>query len=279
MATAFIRGFRFLSVLLLLAAVADDVAVAQDAGKSAQKATAKDLASSILGAKLQATDGQVFVTEVKRGGAADRAGVRPGDQLDSIEKHKINSLQDVVTVLEHFKTGHGVVMTVIPKAGPRQVYVAPSLPQPAATQPGGAMLGANLTDAAGAVTVGEISMGGPAVVAGLRSGDRIVAIDGQAVNSKAQVLAIVNQHRPGNRVNVTVNRGGWQRPLVVRLGARDQVAALPKLWVPSPSANQLPPQQKSPTVNADDPNDEWADAKEAEDIYNVNDRALYTDFD
>jgi hypothetical protein len=29
----------------------------------------------------------------------------------------------------------------------------------------------------------------------------------------------------------------------------------------------------------DDPHDEWADPTEAEDLYNVNERALYTDFD
>ena len=72
--------------------------------------------------------------------------------------------------------------------------------------------------------------------------------------------------------------GDQQRQL---LQARAQVAALPKLWVPpADQPNAPPPQgQGTTTLQTEDPNDEWADAKEAEDIYNVNDRALYTDFD
>ncbi|MES1213779.1 MAG: PDZ domain-containing protein [Singulisphaera sp.] len=251
---------------------------AQDASSAAQ-ASGADLAERILGARLKVDAGKVIVTEVKRGGTADRSGVRPGDQVDSIEKHKVASLDDVAKVLSHFKPGDGVVMTVIPKAGPRQLYIAPPIEQAAPVQPGNAMLGANLNDAARVVTVGEISMGGPAVVAGLRSGDQIVAIDGQAITSKAQVLKIVASHHPGNRITITIKRAGWQRGLIVRLAPRDQVAALPKLWVPSPQASQQPPGAPSESVHVVDPNDEWADAKEAEDIYNVNDRALYTDFD
>ena len=106
-----------------------------------------------------------------------------------------------------------------------------------------------------------------------------MAIDGQPVTSKAQLQKVVSQHRPGNSISLAITRGGWQRSFMVRLGTRDQVAALPKLWVPSPQAPQQEPAPAGSKVIVEDPNDEWADPKEAEDLYNVNDRALYTDFD
>jgi S1-C subfamily serine protease len=254
-------------------------AQAKAAETTNETAEAKDLAASILGAKIQLTDGKVIVTHVKRAGTADRAGVRPGDQITSIEKHAVNSPEDVVKILGHFKPGDGVVLTVIPKPGPRQIFVAPPSDQSAPAPAGGGMLGVNLNESGGAVTAGELSMGGPAVVAGLRSGDQIVAVDGQPVTSKAQLQKIISQHRPGNRISLAITRSGWQRSFMVRLGTRDQVAALPKLWVPSPQAPQQEPAPTRAKVMVDDPHDEWADPTEAEDLYNVNERALYTDFD
>lgn len=249
---------------------AQESASAGDAQKAAQ------LADTILGAKLRFADGQVTVSHVKRGGVADQSGVRPGDTLQSIEKHQIKTSQDVVKVLSHYQPGHGVVMTVIPKAGPRQIYLAPQPPK-AKGPAGRAMLGANLNDADGAVVAGELTMGGPAVIAGVRSGDQLVAIDNQKITSKALLLSVVNAHAPGDRVQLTIKRGGWQRTLTVTLAARDKVASLPKMWIPVPTANDQ--QQPSPRVDTQDESDQWADEQEAEDIYNVNERALYTDFD
>ena len=252
---------------------------AQDAAAQAgtgDNKKAAELAENILGAKLRFAPDQVIVSHVKRGGVADQSGVRPGDTLQSIEKHQIKSAQDLVKVLSHYEPGHGVVMTVIPKAGPRQLYLAPAPPK-AASAPGRAMLGANLNDSDGAVVAGELTMGGPAVIAGVRSGDQLVSIDNQKITSKALLLSVVNAHAPGDRVQLTIKRGGWQRTLTVTLAARERVAALPKMWIPVPTANdQQPP---APRVDSQDVSDQWADEQEAEDIYNVNERALYTDFD
>ncbi|MBI2824557.1 MAG: PDZ domain-containing protein [Planctomycetia bacterium] len=264
----------FGALALAIGATAGTPLRGQDEGT--QQAKSNDLAESILGARLRFSDGQVIVSHVKRGGAAERAGVRPGDTLQSIEKHKIASLQDVVKVLQHFKPGHGIVMNVVPKAGPRQLYVTPAAPTSGMSPSGRAMLGANLSDASGAVVAGELSMGGPAIVAGLRSGDRLVAFNGKPIKSRAQLLGLVNDCRPGDRVDLTIQRAGWQRSLVVTLAARDQVAALPKMLVPSQAEGQAnAPAAADSQVQPDG----WVDEQRAEDLYNVNDRALYTDFD
>jgi len=246
--------------------------------KPTAPATVEDLASSIIGVKLRVDGNKVIISHVRRGGQADRSGIRPGDQLTSIEKHKIASLNDVLSVLQHFKPGQGVVMTVIPSTAPRQLYMAPPAQQASSPRPGNAMLGATLNDASGGVVVGQLSIGGPAVVGGLRSGDKLLSIDGQKFKSKQQLMAYIDHAHAGDRVDIAIQRDGWQRTLLVTLGARDQVASLPKMTVP-PAQQEGSTSGGATTSTYVDDGDEWADEKEAVDMYNVNDRALYTDFD
>ena len=77
--------------------------------------------------------------------------------------------------------------------------------------------------------------GGPAAAAGIRGGDRIVqagmrrfyiggdvivAIDGQKIATQFDVNLLLNHHRPGDTVNVTVYRGGKKMDIAVKLGER-----------------------------------------------------------
>lgn len=77
------------------------------------------------------------------------------------------------------------------------------------------------------------SKGGPAASAGIHGGDRIVqagmrrlyiggdvivAIDGQKVANQFDVNLVLNHHRPGDTVNVTVYRGGKKMDVSVKLG-------------------------------------------------------------
>ena len=58
------------------------------------------------------------------------------------------------------------------------------------------------------VYVAEVTEGGAAKLAGLKSGDVITAINGKTVNSTTQLRESVGQFRPGDRVDVEVNRNG-----------------------------------------------------------------------
>ena len=58
------------------------------------------------------------------------------------------------------------------------------------------------------VYVAEVTEGGAAKMAGLKSGDVITAINGKKVNSTTQLKENVGQYRPGDKVDVEVNRGG-----------------------------------------------------------------------
>jgi S1-C subfamily serine protease len=89
-----------------------------------------------------------------------------------------------------------------------------------------AYLGVASGDApAGGALVGQVVPGGPAAKAGLRQGDRILAIDGEPVHGSDDLSASVNSRQPGEKVPVVVERGGQRRTLTVTLGTQPRTAS------------------------------------------------------
>jgi S1-C subfamily serine protease len=90
------------------------------------------------------------------------------------------------------------------------------------------------------VLIMQTVRGGPAEAAGLRGGneraylgntpimlggDLIVAIDGQEINDLRDLSGMMNNHRAGDTINVTIYRGKQRRDIKVRLGdARETTA-------------------------------------------------------
>jgi putative serine protease PepD len=74
-----------------------------------------------------------------------------------------------------------------------------------------------LTEGATVVTVPS---GTPAAAAGLKKGDRIVAIDGKRVPDGVSLIVTIRTHQPGDIVELTVVRDGKQQTLKVRLDAK-----------------------------------------------------------
>lgn len=58
------------------------------------------------------------------------------------------------------------------------------------------------------VYVAEVTEGGAAKLAGMKSGDVITTVNGKKVNSTTQLRESVGQYRPGDKVDVEVNRNG-----------------------------------------------------------------------
>ncbi len=93
----------------------------------------------------------------------------------------------------------------------------PTLPPACAPAPRGARLGAYLESAAGAVWVRRVAPGSAAAAAGLRLGDRIVAVNGEAVQRAGQVILRVANHPAAEPLRLTIERDGRRRHLEVRL--------------------------------------------------------------
>jgi membrane-associated protease RseP (regulator of RpoE activity) len=69
--------------------------------------------------------------------------------------------------------------------------------------------------------------GGAAAAAGLRAGDRIVAIAGQPLATRTDLRRVIDGHKPGDTVPLVVERNGEAVTLRLTFGARaDGGAAL-----------------------------------------------------
>ncbi len=73
---------------------------------------------------------------------------------------------------------------------------------------------------AGGAEVASVQPGTPGAQAGLKARDLITAIDGKAVTSTDQFIAMVDNYSPGQTVTMTVKRAGQTQSIKVKLGTR-----------------------------------------------------------
>jgi predicted metalloprotease with PDZ domain len=94
-------------------------------------------------------------------------------------------------------------------------------------EPSRAMLCVIPVDDGGRVMVKDVYVGGPAQVAGLRPGDRIIAVNDKAVNTAAELIETLAGYDANARVELRASRDGWSKQLPVTLAKRENVAGLP----------------------------------------------------
>ncbi|KOX44055.1 trypsin-like peptidase domain-containing protein [Streptomyces sp. NRRL F-7442] len=78
----------------------------------------------------------------------------------------------------------------------------------------GARVGAKGSDGGAAVTPG-----GPGAKAGIKPGDVITAVDGQRVHSGEELIVKTRAHRPGDRLELTLERDGKETKVSLVLGS------------------------------------------------------------
>ncbi len=240
-----------LAVLVVLATTATIVVLTTGTTSSAGPARAPTAATTpapssqraVLGIAVEQRDGQVIVVAVAPGGPAVHAGIRVGDRVVSVDSRVVNSVEDVRAALADHHRGDTARVLIARGGRTREVSVKlgnPSilgaLPAPSAQAPsrgraltGEAVLGVSVEDVTpalkqqygfttdrGAVIV-AVEPGSAAAVAGLKQGDVIVRAGGRDVASAADLRAVVREHRPGDRIEVTCERGGQRRQVEVSL--------------------------------------------------------------
>ncbi|MGP3968000.1 trypsin-like peptidase domain-containing protein [Streptomyces sp. 6N223] len=72
----------------------------------------------------------------------------------------------------------------------------------------------------GSTTPGEeaVTPGGPADQAGVQEGDLITAVDGEPVRTGDELIVKIRSHQPGDRLALTIERGGEEMQIDVVLG-------------------------------------------------------------
>jgi putative serine protease PepD len=89
--------------------------------------------------------------------------------------------------------------------------------------PDHAYLGLSTTAAPnGGAQIAQATAGGPAEKAGLTQGDVVTKVDGEEVKTPDDVAAAIDDNKPGDQVDVTVERGGSEQSVQVTLGQRPE---------------------------------------------------------
>lgn len=84
------------------------------------------------------------------------------------------------------------------------------------------------------VVVADVLRGGPAEKAGLKRGDIIMSVNGEAISTPAQLINYVALQVPTSTVSVVVNRGDESLTLSVVIGERKSQSTKDKQFIPLP---------------------------------------------
>jgi regulator of sigma E protease len=141
---------------------------------------------------------------------AAAAGVRDGDLVVAVDGTPVRSWQDLRWRLLRASGESAVAIDVERPDGSRLTRTVLLAALAGADWEGNFMPALGLRADFGAPLIDEALPDKPAARAGLRAGDRIVAIDGVAVRSPAEVAAKTNA-RPGGEVTFRILRDGAER--------------------------------------------------------------------
>jgi C-terminal processing protease CtpA/Prc len=65
------------------------------------------------------------------------------------------------------------------------------------------------------VTVADVAAGGPAEKAGVRKGDAIVAANDQEIRRPGDLVRLVQNSKPGDKIALSVRRAGEEKPIEI----------------------------------------------------------------
>jgi serine protease Do len=73
------------------------------------------------------------------------------------------------------------------------------------------------------VVVQDVTPGGPASQAGLRSGDAIISVGGKSINTGDELVGEVSAHHPGDKLKIGYLRNGKQEDVTVAVADRQKI--------------------------------------------------------
>lgn len=162
------------------------------------------------------------VGEVAPDSYAAEAGLIEGEQIVRIGETAITGWDGaLIGILDQLVSEHRIPMTLEDTDGERRVAVieVPAEAAASLTEPGVLFDGLGFKPGPIPAVIGNLQEGEAAIAAGLRDGDKIVAIDGTAVSDFNKLVEVVTA-LPGERVTIDIVRDQERRSVYATIGER-----------------------------------------------------------
>lgn len=186
--------------------------------------------------QLRRFPAQVRVTEVISDSPAAKAGLQRGDIIIAVNETRLDAQNPLAEVIAKFKPGDVVTLTIQRNDAEQKLKVtlgenpekkgtaflgiryAPAftamgrLPHNIPVPPGGVV---PMPETWAAVTINNVVAGSPADKAGLKQGDMILAANDKPIEAPQDLVELVRNSKPGDRVTLSVQRQGEDKPVEI----------------------------------------------------------------
>ena len=173
-----------------------------------------------------ADEAKPIVGEIAANSVAAHAGLRSGDEIKAVNGAPVAGQRDVVFDLLDAMSSRGDAALSVRGADGSTRVATLSVPDSAQrvrlTEPLELFKGLGFEFAVPPIppVLGPVTAEGPAARAGLKTGDRIVAIGGTPINDFRDIANRIKTH-PGESLEVTYRRGGVDQTVAVRVASDD----------------------------------------------------------
>lgn len=196
-----------------------------------------------LGVRYETVEEGARIVAVEPGSPADQAGLREGDVILAVDGEPVGEgdpdLAARILACEPWdeaelrvRRGSEELELEIILGGrftfpPGEFPMPPEWPRPPEEWPlppegewpqERPYLGVHIRQLEEGAEVLEVVPESPAEKAGLREGDRILAVNGEAVTYETPLVGLIAAHGPGDAVTLTIERDGREREIGVELG-------------------------------------------------------------
>ncbi len=161
------------------------------------------------------------VGQVRLDSPAAVAGLQRGDEIVRVGNRSVGDTEELQIALIRQFTDDGVVPLRVRREGSeRSLTLKVAEDRRAMTEPGKLLpgLGFDLATWNAETLVHEVPADSAGAHAGLKAGDRVLAVDGQSVANSTEFVAMVNG-APGRDISIEVERGGARLRIVAPVPA------------------------------------------------------------
>ena len=196
-------------------------AQAADRSKKEKEVTASDLGLTF---SEETSDKGLKITKLSSKGIASKLNFREGDIIVSVNDHRARTDRDFVRWINANRDDR---ITVIVLRDDREVtvYLEPDVIFQETVVSQSAWLGVDLEDrVTDSAVVRKVHPNSPAERAGVKSGDVILAVAQVEIDSPEHLGQVIGKMRPGDEVEIEVERNRQTKVVDATLGRRESVS-------------------------------------------------------